>query len=156
MEHSRHSAGTALHGRLSRPAIALAMILCLSACGGSDRRQVYPVRGQVLVDGKGAADALVFLHAVDDADPRVVRPFAQADKEGKFAISTYVSGDGAPPGDYLVTIEWRELSGLFKQDVGGPDRLKGAYADAKKAPFQITVTARDNDLPPFEISTKGK
>jgi hypothetical protein len=81
---------------------------------------------------------------------------AQADKEGKFAISTYLSGDGAPTGSYTVTIEWRELSGMFKQDVGGPDRLKGAYADVKKAPFQITVEGRDNDLPPFEISTKAK
>ena len=140
---------------LAQAALILA-IVCLSACGGSDRRRVYPVRGQVLVDGKGASDALVFLHAIDDTDSRVVRPFAQADKEGKFAVSTYVSGDGAPAGDYHVTIEWRELSGLFKQDVGGPDRLKGAYADAKKAPFQITVGERDNELPPFEISIKPR
>jgi len=28
------------------------------------------------------------------------------DKEGSFALSTYGDKDGAPPGEYVVTVTW--------------------------------------------------
>lgn len=130
----------------------LACLMLLSACGDG-RRRVYPVTGQIFVDGKPAANAFVYFTAVDDKDPRVVRPFAQADKEGNFALATYVAGDGVPAGDYILTFEWREPSGMFKQDWEGRDKLNGAFMDVKNSKFKVTIEAKPNELGPFHLST---
>jgi glycine/D-amino acid oxidase-like deaminating enzyme len=138
---------------------ALAWVVLLPACGDG-RRRVYPVTGQILIDDgpqpRPAAKAFVSFHAVDDPDPRVVRPFAQADDDGRFAASTYVTGDGLPAGEYVVTFTWPEPSGLFKQDWEGKDRLRGLYNDPKTSRFRVRVEPRPNELTPFKLALKSK
>src|SRR5262245_31747033 len=141
--------------RAFRTAVALtlaALTLTLPACGNG-RKPVYPVRGRILVDGQPAPDAVVMFHPTFD-DPDRVMPFGQADADGHFVLSSYVNGDGAPPGEYIVTFEWRERSGLLKNNIEGPDRLKGRYYDAKKSNLRITVEKKKHELPPFELTSK--
>jgi hypothetical protein len=69
----------------------------------------------VLVDGQPAKDCLVFLHRTfADDHPRRVSPYGVTDADGNFAIGSYSVGDGAPEGEYIVTIEWKERSGIFE------------------------------------------
>ena len=77
--------------------VALLSFGTLSCGDGKDRQAVYPVRGQVFVQGKPAAGALVMFHPLNDADSQTERPHGQADQDGVFVLSTYGAHDGAPP-----------------------------------------------------------
>ncbi len=130
--------------------------VCLGAlpgCGDGKKR-VYKATGKILIDDKPGSKAFVFFHPVDVKDPKVVRPFAQADDQGVFAVSTYAEGDGLPEGEYILTFQWKEPSGLFKQDWEGRDKLGGAYADAKKSEFKLNMSAKPTDLPPYKLQTR--
>jgi hypothetical protein len=139
--------------RACRAAAALALAaltLAVSACSDG-RKKVYPVHGLILMDGKPAPECIIMFHPTDNDDPKRVMPFGQADAEGKFVMCSYINGDGAPTGEYIVTFEWRERSGLMKTNFDGPDRLKGRYADPKKSEFRVTVEKQPLELPPYEL-----
>src|SRR5262245_25421017 len=100
---------------LNRPAplfAVLLVVLCCSSC--QEGKKFYPVRGQVLVDGKPAERALVVFHPVDDADPQKIQPSAAVEADGSFNLKSYiaedrVTRDGAPAGAYRVTVQWFPL-----------------------------------------------
>src|SRR5262249_4117417 len=128
-----------------------ALMVC--SCGDG-RKQCFPASGEIYVDGKPAPDAIITLFPVDGSDPKSVRPFGMADETGAFRISSYVQGDGAPAGEYIVTLEWRERSGLLKNNFEGPDRLKGKYADRTKSTLRVTIEKKSNDLGRYDLKTK--
>jgi hypothetical protein len=131
---------------------ALALLVWLPACGGPHRKIVYPTHGKVLVNGKPAVDAFVHFTPVNPSDPEPSNAYGQVDETGSFAVSTYVSGDGVAAGEYILTLEWPERSGILKNDFGGPDRLKGRYKDPKNSKFRFTVEKKSlNEVPAFEL-----
>jgi hypothetical protein len=137
-----------------RPALAaggLALAFLVAGCGDG-RKPVYPVRGQVLdADGKPAAGAKVIFHPIGINDPGAARPVGVVDDSGEFTLTTYASGDGAPPGNYAVTVEWRPPRTTPFGAVPG-DRLKGRYASAAKSPFQAMVGTEPTRLEPFRLN----
>ncbi|OWK34997.1 hypothetical protein FRUB_09839 [Fimbriiglobus ruber] len=128
-------------------------VLFASLSGGCERvnrLKVYPVRGEVTVDGKPAAGARIFFHPEANlADPRALRPIAIVEADGSFRLTTYLANDGAPAGEYVVTVTWPTKAGADEEISG--DRLKYAYADAKKSKLRVTVKAGNNDLEPFRL-----
>jgi hypothetical protein len=141
-------------GRLSPRRLACLLLaaaaLLVSSCGRKGRKPVFPVSGTVLVNGKAAPEAIVYFHPVAD-DPPPVLPYGQVNESGGFTLSTYESGDGAPAGDYIVTIEWRERSGLTGKNFEGPDRLQGRYSDPKKSKLRVTIKEETNSLSAFQL-----
>jgi hypothetical protein len=131
-------------------AVVSAGLLC--GCSGEKRTPVYPVRGTVTVQGVQADNAQITLHPID---PKImegleIRPMAHAGPDGKFAITSYATGDGAPAGEYIVTIEWHDKAeGAF--DAGTPDKLGGKYADRAISPLRAVVEKKSNELKPFEL-----
>jgi hypothetical protein len=65
---------------------------------------VFPVTGRVLLNGKAVPHAFVVFHPVV-LDSANVRPHAQADGNGSFLLSTYDDRDGAPAGEYRITVQ---------------------------------------------------
>jgi len=126
------------------------LVLFLAGCGDS-RKTVYPVQGRVLdADGKPAAGAKVIFHPLDDKDPGAGHPVAIVDDTGSFALTTYNKGDGAPAGNYAVTIEWRPQ----RETPFSPtpeDKLKGRFATASKSPFKATIAKEPTTLEPFRL-----
>ncbi len=157
-----------------------ALLAALPACGPSEfLHEVYPATGVVTYQGKPVAKAMVSFHPVDPKTvaipedregPQVASPTTQTDDSGAFSLSTYYADDGAPAGDYKVTVIWAapvlavatgvELSdddlasGEFdppsasqgREDPReassfGNDRLKGKYADPGTTPLKATITA---------------
>jgi hypothetical protein len=78
------------------------------------------------------------------------RPRADAGEDGSFALSTYGENDGAPAGDYIVTMNWP--GGVLPDGREGPqDKLLGRYADTTKSKLRASVKEGQNDLPPFQL-----
>jgi hypothetical protein len=126
------------------------LALTQGGCSRSDRIPVYPVRGQVLVDGHPATEAFVHFHPVEgNSSPGWI--VGQVDAEGNFALSTYVAGDGAPEGDYVVTITWKSRGGPLNE-FSGPDRLQGRYGDPKTSNLHFRVEKKAvNEVPSYRL-----
>ena len=133
--------------------LGLALAVSLPACSRSNGRiKVYPVHGKVLVKGQPATDATVRLHPADGDTSVPHWVLGRVDDQGNFALSTYVTGDGAPAGEYVVTVEWNERSGLLKTEFSGPDRLKGRYKDPKTSKIRFRVETQPlNEMPAIEL-----
>ena len=125
---------------------AVGLAVLASSCGAG-RKPVFPVRGQVLdAQGKPAAGALVIFHPVQ-ADPKgPLKPVGHADENGRFTLTTYKEGDGAPAGEYVITLTWpRPKKTPF--DPEGGDQLQGRYANPDRSNFRFTVENKpDNEV----------
>jgi len=143
--------------------LSLTLCSCKQEQRGGPRIAVHPIHGEVFVDGKPAKDAFVHLYPDkphDNPNPNLgVMSQGQVDADGKFEISTYEHGDGAPAGKYKISITWNKASGLTQNQWGGPDRLKGKYADPKKTGFELEVPEQHEGpviIPRFDLTLDNK
>ena len=131
-----------------------AVFFSVVGCERSSRQPTFPVKGKVHVNGKPAQDLFIYLHPMDQNNPNAVRPFAQTNENGEFELNSYVTGDGAPLGEFIVTFDWPMKSGTFKNMFEGPDQLRGKYKQPDKSKFRINITKQGQLLETFELSTK--
>jgi len=127
----------------------LAVVVFASGCGNG-RLKVYPVTGQILVDGKPADGAFVVFHP-QDGGKDAPRPSATTEADGTFRLTTYDTGDGAPAGTYRVTIVWRPRP---KNHLEGdkPDRLKERYAVEANSKITANIEKAATNLEPFQLT----
>ena len=129
---------------MTRTLIPAAIALVAAGCGGSDFRKTYPVTGTLTIDGAPAEPGvLVWLHPqFPETDKFPIHPKGETVEGGAFTIHTYTTGDGAPEGEYVATVEWPQRVGMSPHYTG--DLFGGAYAkvDANKAKpeFRVNVT----------------
>jgi hypothetical protein len=140
-------------GSVALAAVALSV---LAGCSGDQGRfPVNYVTGAVFVNGKPAAGARLFFHPLaDPASPRALRPFAEVEADGSFEVNTYLAGDGAPTGDYVVTVYWPApppAKGRFSDESMPPDRLKDVYSNPRTSKLRAHIIRGDNVLPPFQL-----
>lgn len=137
------------------PALVLTLALLSTASCGSGKIKLYPVRGKVLCDGKPTDGALITLRALDASQPIKELPTARVKADGTFSIGTYTAEDGAPPGEYKVSIFWMppDFEAQAIRTGKYPNRLPDVYGDAKASPLKIQVQEAPNDLPPYELSS---
>jgi hypothetical protein len=115
---------------------------------------LYPVRGQVLFEGKPAAGATVWFLRKGATDPyQESTPQGVVQEDGSFTLAG-PSGAGAAPGEYVVLVEWKE--GAEKKrgrspGLNAPDRLKGRYLNPRQPLLTATVASANNALPAFEL-----
>jgi hypothetical protein len=124
---------------------------CRGAAPQVESRPTFPVEGMVFVRGKPAEGVQVFLHPRDPAQRG--KPRGVTDAEGRFRLRTYHDGDGAPAGEYTVTVYWPDSSDTKAavEEQLPRDRLGQRFMDPKSSPLQATVAAGPTTLPPFEI-----
>ncbi len=113
----------------------------------------YAVHGKVVSKGQPAAGAIVALHPKDKAAAALpYAPRGIVDKDGSFVIGSRTKDDGAPEGDYAVTIIWPKDEDPQKQfDNTPPDRLKNRYNDPKHTKWNVHVAAGANTLETFNV-----
>lgn len=125
----------------------LFLVSLLAGCSKSDAGvPVHPVSGQVLFNGKPAAHASVIFHP-KEAALGVPVPRAQADAQGNFTLSTYGQGDGAPLGEYAVTIELRPLVQKDGEFISGPNVIPPQYGTPKTTKITTRVAEGTNNVP---------
>lgn len=128
-------------------------VLLCPACGRNNG--LHTVRGQVLFENRPPEHALVVLHPLGRADGDAVRPRGEVGPDGTFVLSTYGARDGAPAGEYGVTVEWWQTSGSKKNpqgyDAPPVNRLPARYARVESSGLRVQVKEGDNQLPPFQL-----
>lgn len=118
--------------------ISAMLILCGCTPPGPARKPTVAVTGEVYSQGKPAADVAVTLHDRKGMDKDLPSTSsAMTDQNGKFFVSTYEAGDGAPEGEYTVTFSWGQINRISMQYEG--DKFKGKYSSPDNSKFQIKV-----------------
>lgn len=152
----RHRRASCLRRRWAGVSLAAwcgAMALTAGCGGEATGVAVHPVAGNVLVRGAPASGAKIVFYTTGVQDPRTPIPQATAGDDGAFELTSFKPGDGAPAGDYRVTIEWPAPlpAGVNPEMYGPKDRLSGRYATPEKSGLSATVADGDNLLPPFYL-----
>lgn len=136
-------------GNLQSLLIFVPLVL-LASCGTSDRLPVYSVEGTVTYNGSPTVGAMVVYHPINPTEKmKKVRPAGKVDAEGRFRLSTYGPKDGAPAGEYRVTVIWPGPGG--EGDSPGPDRFRGKYTNPNTSPLKATVVAGSNEPVKWEL-----
>ena len=131
--------------------IGLLTMLALgsASCSKSDgRKPTFATAGKVLLpDGKPAEHALVVFHPVGDS-ASVTKPRGKVGADGTYKLTTYDTDDGAPAGDYRVTVElW--LAG--KGDEPPTNRLNAKYSKPESANLSTTVGTGPTQIKAIEL-----
>lgn len=137
--------------------VLLATLLLAVLCSGCGSRpeymetDVFPASGELKIDGLPASGAFVLFHPVGDVGmTKGNKPFARVAADGSFLVTTYNTGDGAPDGNYRVTVIWPE-----DPDARGPspDRLRGRYSQPETSGLRAEMAAPRTVLPVWELSS---
>ena len=131
--------------------------LCLATVGCSSddgRVDVYPINGKVLVKGQPADGAEVAFYptAPELQGPRTPVPEGTTDGSGVFRLQSYEPDDGAPAGEFNVTVVWpspppSNATGVFDFK----DRLGGRYSDPQTSKLTARVEEGGGEIPAFEL-----
>ena len=134
--------------------VAAAAVLAVLAGCSSDRKPVYPVSGQVLFNDRPLKKVVVSFHPVDAANFPRERPNADTDEDGRFKLHTYLTGDGAPEGEYRVTVAWFLSSGRPGDDSPPANYLPERYARTDTTPLRAVVRKGGVELQPFDLQSR--
>lgn len=126
-------------------------IACSSGCG-KEKPKPYPVSGQVSYRKVPLKEAVVTFHPKPGQPPG--HPIsATTDAEGKFQLTTTTANDGAPAGEYMVTIVLREKRRDGDEEVrNGKNLLPDKYADPEKSGITVVVKPQENVLAPIVLT----
>jgi hypothetical protein len=129
---------------------AVPMLATVSGCGES-RVPVFPVSGKVSYQGLPPVGAQLVFHRVDGPAAENVVPTGRVQPDGSFAMGVYEPGDGAPPGEYVATIERFKLVTSDAGSGAGPNVLPKQYANSKTSPIKVSVSAAPTQVEPIVI-----
>ncbi len=136
-------------------AFCAALSISLAGCGSSatgDRLPVFPATGRLVFDGRPVTGAYIVLHPKTAGEGRSIpRPHAVAAADGSFTLTSYESNDGAPAGDYAVTVELRKLAQHGGDIAAGPNTLPSRYEKPDTTPVFVHIADESNELGPIKI-----
>jgi len=131
---------------------ALAGIVGCGSAVDPDRVPVFPATGQITFPGKSLSGAFVVLYPQGAKASSELRPRGNVTEDGKFSLSTYETNDGAPAGEYKVTVVCRSLVKRPGGDiVAGPNVLPKQYSKPDSSPVVVRIAEGDNFLPPIKL-----
>jgi hypothetical protein len=131
-------------------AIAAGMLLVGCSPSGPPRAATHPTKGSISFQGQPIGGAFLVLHP-KAAKPDVPTPRAHVQSDGTFAVSTYDSSDGAPAGEYVVTVQWQKLVKAGSDFLPGPNLLPPKYSSPTTSGVIVTIAAGQNNLPPITL-----
>jgi hypothetical protein len=101
-----------------------------------NRKTTYPVKGTLHLEGSPVPGAQIVFYEVTSTEPlkTLRRGDAIVDADGSFALSSYTANDGAPAGEYVVTV----TAPLSKV----PER----YTKPATSDLRVKVEAGKNDV----------
>jgi len=136
---------------MCRSLLTLFVALCLVGLPGcqDEPHKVHDVVGRLCVGDQPARNASIAFHPIDQGRSRVC-PVGVTGADGDFRLTSYRYGDGAPAGEYVVTIVWPdETKPIDECECPRPeehDRLRGAYADRESSPIRARIVPGKNEV----------
>lgn len=119
---------------------------------GSDRLTVYAAQGKLEWEGKPLADGALVLHPVGVKEPDFPVPRAVAREDGTFVVGTYAKDDGAPEGEYKVTVQWFKKPPRGSEDAPPPRNiLPQRYARPDTSDLTLRIEKGENQLPTLKL-----
>jgi 3',5'-cyclic AMP phosphodiesterase CpdA len=116
----------------------------------ANRKPTHPVRGKVFFEGTPAANAQVVFYLISNAGKNFTYAGdALVDADGSFTLTTYTANDGAPVGEYAVTITNRDPM-WDEQGKPGPNRLPARYGRPQTSGLRAKVEEGANEYT-FEL-----
>jgi hypothetical protein len=146
--------------------VALAILLC-AGCGKNHtgikgaKLAVFPVKGKLTIDGHPMAGARLLFNPTKDfpAGSAQVRPQATVDADGTFEVSTYGKGDGAPEGEYRVSVSWKPDEGghlSSEQRSDEDEKAPESVRRPKSSKLRAKVVQGQTELPPWNLTDVAK
>jgi hypothetical protein len=143
----------------ARVAFAALLAVSLAGCGSAGKPEVVPAGGKVMFNKTTPpVGALVVFHPTDPAFEKQIggKPFAKVKDDGTFVLTTYAEGDGAPAGEYNVTIDWRPPAKEMKISIGdggasGPSKLNPKYSNPQQPTLKAAVKKGDPNQFTFDV-----
>jgi hypothetical protein len=126
--------------------VAVGGVLFASALVARPECVAHPTAGIARVGKTPLVGAQIRLHPRGMTLPDDAVPTATVQADGTFTLSTFAKGDGAPAGDYVVTVQWFRVA---KDGSVGGNSLPKQYASPTTSPLSVTIREGKNDLPPF-------
>jgi LSD1 subclass zinc finger protein len=137
-------------------AATLAAILLVAAFGsrlfGSSRVRVYRAHGKAEYEGKPMANATIMLHPLDKKRKPFPLPCASVKEDGTYVLNTYGKGDGAPVGEYKITVEWVMPVGNNSIPV---NVLSAKYKSVATSDLTVKIKSGENVIPPLRFTKSG-
>ncbi|MCE9565952.1 MAG: hypothetical protein K8U57_28345 [Planctomycetes bacterium] len=140
--------------------LPLGLALVVAGCGADEPRlkPTYPVRGSVFVNDKPATGAMVMFHPFPLGSGKTpgLTSRGTVGTDGTFRLTTYNTDDGAPAGEYAVTIYWpgkRAGKAAADEDSSDlpPDRLGLRYNNPTTSTVKATIAASETQLDRFDL-----
>lgn len=143
-----------VHDRVAKIVAVLFLSCSFVGCGKEDksRLEVYKVTGELYVDGQPAKHAVLTFHPTEIDPQHPMRPYALTNEEGRFAPSTYETGDGLPNGEYTITVEWRPFN-VISNNFSGPDKLGEKFVSPEKSNLKVVVDGQAVEIPRIELQS---
>ncbi len=134
------------------PRLLVAVVMLSAASLGCSQSETVAVTGTLTLNGEPAENALVMF---DPKHGTGRHAEGNTDASGHFNLSTAKPGDGAIPGEYVVTLaEYYPPGKAPALPKGGgllPARFPAKYADPATSPLSATVErGKKNDFQ-FEV-----
>jgi hypothetical protein len=120
------------------------------SCSGA---KTTKVTGKVTYKGVPAEGAMIVFHPRAQNPKESVRPAAVVGPDGNYSLKT-AGVEGAPPGDYDVTIVWEKPIPPAARKPNGDDRadvLEGRYARPGTSGLSATIQPGQTELQPFDL-----
>lgn len=138
------------------PFCAVITTLVAAGCGPKlahfPHHDVQPVEGQVNWNGKPLAGALVTLYPQAwKSDPATGAPWAETAADGRFQLTTYSKGDGAPLGPYLITVHYRRTEFPRDGNAFGPNVLPKEYESPETSGLSVEIVKGLHVLPLLDL-----
>lgn len=141
--------------------LVVVMMLVTLGCSDVDPnlKPVFPVQGGVYFKGNPAEGDMVTFHPLplESGQYVAVRSRGTVSEDGMFKLTTYNTDDGAPQGDYAVTIYWpAKPTGTRDnfEDEGTElprDKLGLRFSNPASTSLRVEIKAPSTELLPFKI-----
>jgi len=126
---------------------------CLSGCQAKKPWETaVPTSGTVTFNGKAISGAEVTLAPTGADVPNSVRPSATTKADGTFKLTTHVQEDGAPVGEYQVSVIWHPLVETGGGPSRGGNKLPERFSRPDTSKITATVKPEGGALPPFNLT----
>ncbi len=124
--------------------------------GASRPVTVHPVKGRAVMEGQPMAGAHLVLYPNSGSKiPAGITARGTVADDGTFELSTFAPKDGAPTGEFVVTVVWSKPVIVDGETQSGPSLVSAVYSKPDSSPLRIKIASDAKELAPIEIN-KGQ